>query len=314
MRLSVNKKSALGIKEQIKVQMRMLVESGDMGRKGALPSVRDLAEMLGVNRNTVALAYRELAEEGWLEMRAGSGTFAKTRGGTMHTGALKDIFRDSMKRASELGYTHQQIHDFFLTQLVSPQRTAKYRILVVECNRETMDEISNAIRDNFGIETEGVLIQTLESKPDSAPLYLEDKEFVVCGFNHIAEFTRIFPDCRLDIIPVLFKPYVRFINELLKLPPGTKVGCSCVNQRSSETFDRNLQFSEGRSLKKVYVGLDQVQELPELLEDCDVVFATSYVYDRIRELLGNDKRIVKVDLSIDPQSIELIREKIQTLR
>jgi hypothetical protein len=196
---------------------------------------------------------------------------------------------------------------------VSPPLPQKCRVLVVECNRETLDEISDAIRDNFGVETEGVLIQTLEERPESAPRYLVDKNFVVCGFNHIAEFNRVLPECRLDIIPVLFKPYVRFINELLKLPPGTKVACSCVNQRSSETFDRHLQFSEGRSLKKVYIGLDQVQELPELLDDCDVVFATSYVYDRLRALLGNRKRVVKVDLSIDPQSMELIREKIQTL-
>jgi len=129
--------------------------------------------------------------------------------------------------------------------------------------------------------------------------FLKNQFEKMCGFNHIKEFQKALPSCALDIVPVLFKPYVRFINELLKLPPGTKVACSCVNQRSTETFDRNLQFSEGRSLRKVYVGFDRLQELPDLLEGCDVVFASSYVYEQIKNMLGSKKRVAKVDLSID---------------
>ena len=313
MRLSVNKQSALSIKEQIKGQTRMLIESGDIAPKETLPSVRDLAQIIGVNRNTVSLAYRELAEEGYIEMIPGSGTFVKKKVNTMNNAVLKDIFREAMQRATEQGYTQRQISDYFVMQLVSPPRPWKCRVLVVDCNRETLDDVAGTIKDNFNVEVETVLIQTLEKRPESARLHLLDKDFVVCGFNHIAEFQRALPTCTLDVIPVLFKPYVRFINELLKLPPGTKVACSCVNQRSTETFDKNLQFSEGRSLKKVYVGYDRLQELPELLNGCDVVFATSYVYDQVRNMLGNRKRVVKVDLSIDTQSIELIREKINSL-
>ncbi|CAM5721981.1 PLP-dependent aminotransferase family protein OS=Streptomyces alboniger OX=132473 GN=CP975_21635 PE=3 SV=1 [Streptomyces alboniger] len=39
-----------------------------------LPSQRDLAEELGVSRNTVQRALRELASEGWIESRQGSGS------------------------------------------------------------------------------------------------------------------------------------------------------------------------------------------------------------------------------------------------
>jgi DNA-binding transcriptional regulator YhcF (GntR family) len=314
MRMAINRQSSLSIKEQIKGQIRMLIESGDFLPDEALPSVRDLAEILGVNRNTASAAYRELAEEGWIRILSGSGTFVKKQAGGLNRAGLKDIFIDAMKKATEQGYTQRQITDFFVTQLVSPPQPGKCRVLVVECNQETLEDIEGAIRDNFNVHTQGVLIQALEKRSETASLYLKDKDVVVCGFNHITEFQHIFPDCTLDVIPVLFKPYVRLINELLKLPPDTKVAFSCVNQRSTETFDKNLQFSKGRSLKKVYVGLDRLQELPEILDDCEVVFATSYVYDQIKDMLGDTKRLVKVDISIDPQSIELIREKINSLR
>lgn len=41
----------------------------------ALPGTRALAEALGVNRNTVVAAYRELVAEGWAVARTGGGTF-----------------------------------------------------------------------------------------------------------------------------------------------------------------------------------------------------------------------------------------------
>ena len=46
----------------------------------ALPPVRQLAMDLGVHFNTVAEAYRLLAEEGWLELKRGRGARVLDRG------------------------------------------------------------------------------------------------------------------------------------------------------------------------------------------------------------------------------------------
>lgn len=44
-----------------------------------LPSTRDLAQTLGVSRNTVAWAFEQLAVEGFIETRHGSGSFVSTQ-------------------------------------------------------------------------------------------------------------------------------------------------------------------------------------------------------------------------------------------
>ena len=51
---------------QIVDQLRAFIERGDLRGGDALPTVRQLAADLGVAPNTVARAYRELQEEGWL--------------------------------------------------------------------------------------------------------------------------------------------------------------------------------------------------------------------------------------------------------
>ncbi len=61
------------IYRQIVDQLRQLIAAGTLRSGDALPSVRQLAANLGVNLNTVAIAYRELADEGLVEIKHGRG-------------------------------------------------------------------------------------------------------------------------------------------------------------------------------------------------------------------------------------------------
>ncbi len=51
------------------------IRRGRLRQGDPLPGTRALAASLGVNRNTVVAAYRELALEGWVVVRGGGGTF-----------------------------------------------------------------------------------------------------------------------------------------------------------------------------------------------------------------------------------------------
>ena len=51
------------------------VRRGRLGPGERLPGSRELAQMLGVHRNTALAAYRELAAEGWIDALAARGTF-----------------------------------------------------------------------------------------------------------------------------------------------------------------------------------------------------------------------------------------------
>jgi GntR family transcriptional regulator len=82
MLLTIDIADSKAIYQQIADGVRLLIASGGLKEGVLLPSVRQLANDLGVNLNTVATAYRELQEEGLLVIRAGSGCVVAPRKAT----------------------------------------------------------------------------------------------------------------------------------------------------------------------------------------------------------------------------------------
>ncbi|MEU6259038.1 winged helix-turn-helix domain-containing protein [Streptomyces sp. NPDC047043] len=60
--------------QRVSDELRARMTDGTYARGSFLPSQRDLAEEFGVSRDTIQRALRELASEGWIESRQGSGS------------------------------------------------------------------------------------------------------------------------------------------------------------------------------------------------------------------------------------------------
>ncbi len=73
--LHIERGSSTPISRQIAEQIAALCAAGSLQAGERLPSVRQLAQELTVNQNTVLRVYERLAADGLLEMRHGEGTF-----------------------------------------------------------------------------------------------------------------------------------------------------------------------------------------------------------------------------------------------
>lgn len=78
--LTVDPQSAVPPFEQLRVQFRDLVARGELSPGTRLPTVRRLAEDLGLAPNTVARTYRELETDGIIETRGRHGSFVSSHG------------------------------------------------------------------------------------------------------------------------------------------------------------------------------------------------------------------------------------------
>jgi GntR family transcriptional regulator len=94
--------------QQVKQALRVgLLEPGDQ-----LPKMRDVAQSLAINPNTVLKAYRELELEGLAEGRPGVGTFVtRTLAGASlgHQAELREDLVAWLGRAQQAGLTAEDI-------------------------------------------------------------------------------------------------------------------------------------------------------------------------------------------------------------
>jgi len=100
------------------------------------------------------------------------------------------------------------------------------------------------------------------------------------------------------------------INALTQLPEGTRVGYVCANQRSTETLYNSTYFSGGKELRRILAGYDNTTKLQRLVRECDVIFVTNFVYDRMEKLAKPHQKLINVNITVDSSSMDLIRERL----
>ena len=72
--LTINTNDPRPIYQQVADGIKELIALGKLPQGAPLPPVRQLAADLGVNLNTIAIAYRELQKDGLIVIKHGSGS------------------------------------------------------------------------------------------------------------------------------------------------------------------------------------------------------------------------------------------------
>src|SRR6267378_1536117 len=110
------------IYRQVADEIKALIARGALSEGMALPPVRQVADDLGVNLNTIAAAYRELQKEGLLKVRHGSGALVSARRAAQQNDAelskglrasLAQLVLAGLPRAEIVEIVNEEIHQLF---------------------------------------------------------------------------------------------------------------------------------------------------------------------------------------------------------
>lgn len=94
----INPTDGTPIWRQIEEGVRRMIALGSLEPGAAVPSVRELAQHLRVNPNTVARAYQRLTDEGVLAVRRGEGTFVSEAPRQLRKSERNEALRDAASR------------------------------------------------------------------------------------------------------------------------------------------------------------------------------------------------------------------------
>lgn len=99
---------------QIAGQIRLLIVEGVLNPGDPLPGVRRLSLDLGVHHNTVAEAYRQLANEGWIDVSHGKTARITDREAPVPAPSDAERFRDRLRHLvaemRTMGFPAARIH------------------------------------------------------------------------------------------------------------------------------------------------------------------------------------------------------------
>jgi GntR family transcriptional regulator len=104
--VNIDRAEAVPLHDQVAAEIRRAIAEGEAGAGERLPLVKDIAAVLGVNKNTVLRAMHILRDEGLLEFTRGRGI---TVVGTPEKSAVLRHVRELVEFARRQGYRREDL-------------------------------------------------------------------------------------------------------------------------------------------------------------------------------------------------------------
>lgn len=127
--------------ESVATTIRTAILRGTFKHGASLPSARELATQLGVNKNTVSKACGLLAREGVIEVAAGrraivaAGTQARTGGAEFFRQQIGRVLLPLLREAHLLGLPHERVVQLVFKEITGFYDSQARRVRFVECNK-----------------------------------------------------------------------------------------------------------------------------------------------------------------------------------
>jgi len=207
--------SKVSIREQLVTQVVLGILSDDLRPGQRLPSTRELARRFHVHPNTVSAGYRQLARDGWVEFRRGSGVYVRSKKAELsHTSnlALDQLIAGLVRSARRSQISLPELRAG-LRQWLALQPPDHF--LLIEPDEEPRRILAAEIRQTVALPAEACGFEECANSLDGAiPVALGNREAKV----------RQLLTKGMDLILLQIRSVPSSLADWLPAPPGKLVG------------------------------------------------------------------------------------------
>jgi len=246
-----------------------------------LPSVRDLATEMSIDRRVVLRAYRELEREGLVELRERSGIYFGSRTpGLPGLSPPAEWATDVVTRGLAMGIPAPE----FPTRFNSFLSTVRLRALCIECNRDQLTSLCTEMTSDYGFEAEGADVDELllEGPPREE---LRRADLLVTTQFHAGEVREL--AARVDRPWIAVSLRTDIYKEIARLLGSSEVFFVVTDHRYAAKLHRIFEPVKGGSgFHSVVMGRDDVTAIPD--------GAPTYITRAARPKLGDQRLLERV--------------------
>jgi DNA-binding transcriptional regulator YhcF (GntR family) len=286
------------------------IQAGSYAVGAQLPTVRELAQQLGVNKNTVVRAYQALEQKGYLELVRGSGAFVRNYArqlpqdsdGTPWQAQIEHAFKDAKQQA----VSREVILQKTLHSLDATYGKQQSRVAFVECNRYDIETLGAELTAATGVELIGVLLGDVLANPAEIAARFD---LVATTFYHLGEVSQTLKPWMLNkVVGVHAMPTHDALLNIARLHVSV-IGLVCELPTTLDNLT-HIIHTYHPSVTILSTLIDDKPRLDTLLDKADAIVVARSGHTRLMEL-NPQVPIVTVSFTIDQQSLDFLRKQIQ---
>ncbi|HHV79987.1 MAG TPA: GntR family transcriptional regulator [Firmicutes bacterium] len=310
--ICLSKRSGTPIYLQISSEVKRLIETEVWPKGHRLPTERELAKALGVSRNTVSQAYRELEAEGIITSRQGRGTFVASGGSALVRSTKRErllrMIDLSLEEAMDLGFSLDEFAAMVQSRCREKKEVFRHmRVGFVECNREQLDSFSRQIQLGAGVTIQPLLLDDLRN--GLSVDCIKTMDLIVTTFFHLNEVRSLTANWA-HVIAIALNPEPQTLVRIARLKRGSKVGLICITEafargvvasiREAGILDLEFRFSTARGDK----------DLRGVLQEVSAVIVSPGRRKQVERLIPAGMELIEFEYVPDPVSISLLKSVI----
>src|SRR5216110_637352 len=279
MKLTIDGHSPIPIRRQLTEQLKHAIESGGVARDQTLPSIRELASLLGINTNTVARVIEDLKHGGYVEARRGRGVFVAAAPPVRPSPGLREGFlKDAVIRAAALGMTADDLAVGVLSLAgVRPAAIDRaVEVLLVECSPAELDFFARQLEAHLPIRVDKVLLGELMGATRRRTPARRWRA-AVTSFCHLPEVERVLGGRGVPVVALLAEAHLETLHRLAQLPKGTRVGGGSDALETAQNLGHSIANAALPNIVLVGTGPVEGAALGRLVQRVDVLVCSSSV-------------------------------------
>lgn len=319
MDIEIDKNSRIPLYLQIEEYLKKLIMEGQLKKNTQLPTERELSNKLGVSRNTVSMAYKELAREKIISSTSGKGTFIITDGYQPKSLLLQKNNNPLIKhidlaiqKALELNI---QIEDFLY--LVNQRLKEKKHLLnnvsvaFVECNQEQLYYFSKKLELGTGIHIIPILIDEMYHHPENFITKTKSADLVVTTFFHFQEVQEFLKNESKNIIAIALDPQIEtMVNIARATSSEMKIGLVCLTQKFAERVFKSIKYAGIKYKSITYTTTHDNKKLKEFISKRDILIVSPGRKKEVQKLITESTPLIEFIYIPDKGSIDTLKKRI----
>jgi GntR family transcriptional regulator len=275
---------------------------GELPPGSWLPSIRELAAEMRINRNTVGKVYESMTRDGYVESVPGRGfrVISNSPGGAGAT-ETADAFKTLVRRSNAIGMTREWVVNTVRHAAAEIYDERSMRIGFIECNEEGAGVLSENLAKHLGHLVEPVLLNDLVAGVDRE---LARFDIIATTLFHLQEVDALIDRSRTEVIGINHEVSYESILEIARLKPGIRIVVVCPNQRTLERVEGIVRMYARGEI--VTCTIDDPAAAATALSSAEVAITTSGTHRFVEELMPKLSRVI-VRFHIEEQSIDYLR-------